>query len=65
MVLDERGQPMNDARISVVGLGTFRTNKHGIVKLHVPYEFWYALVIKFDGHERTLFVGRRAPPGHQ
>ena len=56
MVLDERGQPMNDARISVVGLGTFRANKQGIVKLHVPCDFWYALIIKFSGHERTLFV---------
>jgi hypothetical protein len=63
MVLDERGQPMNDARIIVVGLGTFRTNKHGIAKLHVPYEFWYALVIKFDGHERTLFVEKVKPAG--
>ncbi len=56
MVLDERGQPVNDARISVVGLGTFRANKQGIVKLHVPCNFWYALIIKFSGHERTLFV---------
>ena len=56
MVLDGRGQPVNDARISVVGLGTFRANKQGIVKLHVPCNFWYALIIKFSGHERTLFV---------
>lgn len=56
MVLDERGQPMNDARISVVGLDTFQANKQGIVKLHIPCDFWYALIIKFSGHERTLFV---------
>ncbi|MFC1907815.1 LicD family protein [Chloroflexota bacterium] len=63
MVLDERDQPMNDARISVVGLGTFRANKQGIVKLHVPSDFWYALVIKFSGHERTLFVEKVKPAG--
>ena len=61
MVLDEQGQPMNDALISVVGLGTFRANKQGIVKLHVPSDFWYALTIKFSGHERTLFVEKVTP----
>jgi hypothetical protein len=61
MVLNERGQPMNNARISVVGLGTFRANKQGVVKLHVPSDFWYALIIKFSGHERTLFVEKVKP----
>ncbi|MEE8318368.1 MAG: hypothetical protein V3R36_01885, partial [Dehalococcoidales bacterium] len=61
MVLDERDKPVKDALISVVGLGTFRANKQGIVKLHVPCDFWYALIIKFNGHERTLFVEKVKP----
>lgn len=61
MVLDEQDKPVKDALISVVGLGTFRANKQGIVKLHVPCDFWYALIIKFNGHERTLFVEKVKP----
>jgi hypothetical protein len=56
MVVNEQGQPMSDAQVSVVGLGTFRANKQGIVKLHIPSDFWYALIIKFNSHERILFV---------
>ncbi len=52
---------MYDALISVEGLGTLRVNKQCIIKLHIPSDFWYALSIKFNGHERILFVEEVKP----
>ena len=61
LVLDQEGQPVNGAEISIAGLGTSQANKRGVVRLYVPMFDYYALVVKFDGHKGVLFVERIGP----
>ena len=60
-VLDHNGGPVAGAEVVVVGLGTYRTNKRGCVRLYVPQDDDYALVIRFKGHEEVLYVERMRP----
>ncbi len=61
LVLDQRGQPVSRAEISVAGLGTSRANKRGIVRLYLPRVDHYALVVSFDDHRGVLYVERIGP----
>ena len=60
-VRDESDRPVEGAEVSVAGLGTSRSNKHGVVKLYVPREDHYAMVVRFSGHEGVLYVERVTP----
>ena len=60
-VLDERDRPVNGAEVSIAGVGTSRANEHGVVKLYVPREDHYAVVVRFSGHEGVLYVERVKP----
>jgi hypothetical protein len=61
LVLDQRGQPVRGAEISVAGLGTARANKQGVVRLYIPRVDYYALVVKFDDHKGVLYVEKVGP----
>jgi len=60
-VLDSNGGPVAGAEVVVVGLGAYRTNKRGCVRLYVPQDDDYALVIRFKGHEEVVYVERMRP----
>lgn len=60
-VLDERDRPVSGAEVSIAGMGTSRANKRGVVKLYVPREDHYAVVVRFSGHEGVLYVERLKP----
>ena len=61
LVLDQRGQSVSGAEISVAGLGTSRANKRGVVRLYLPRVDHYALVVKFDDHKGVLYTERIGP----
>lgn len=61
MVLNQEGQPVSKAEISVSGLGTCQANKQGVVRLYIPRVDYYALVVKFDDYRGVLFVERIGP----
>jgi hypothetical protein len=58
-VLDHEGEPVSGAEVVVMGVGRFKTDKQGYAKLYVPQKDWfYALIIRFDGHEELLYEER-------
>jgi len=61
LVLDQEGQPVSGAEISIAGLGTSRANKRGVVRFYIPKVDYYALVVTFDDHRGVLFVERIRP----
>ena len=54
-VLNHRGEPVYGAEVVVVGLGRSRTNRQGYARIYLPYEDFYALVIRFGEHEEVLY----------
>ena len=55
-VLDQRDERVRGAEISVVGVADASTNEDGYVEFYLPYEKdFYAVVIKFKGHEEILY----------
>jgi hypothetical protein len=57
-VFDHNGGPVAGAEVVVVGLGTYRANKRGYVRLYIPQPDDYALVVRFNNHEEVLYVER-------
>ena len=54
-VLDHEGRPVAGAEVVVTGLNRSRTNKQGYATFYLPREYYYALVIRFGGHEEVLY----------
>jgi hypothetical protein len=75
MVLDEKCLPVQGANVRIVGVGNFKTNKHGHAKLYLqtegPYSLMasgvsdvgsmYAIVISYGDHEEVLYEEIIAP----
>ncbi len=60
-VLNHEGEPVAGADVVVAGLGRSRTNRQGYARIYLPYEDFYALVIRFDEHEEGLYEERMSP----
>ena len=60
-VLDHEGEPVSGAEVVVAGLSRSRTNEKGYARLYLPSDWWYALVIRYDGHEEVLYEERMSP----
>ena len=60
-VLNDGGDPVSRAEVTVPGLGRFKTNKHGYVKFYLGGEEWYALIISYGNHEELLYQEMLAP----
>jgi len=60
-VLDQQGRPVSGARISVAGIGIYRANRQGVVRLYLPRVDYYALVVTFDNHRGVLYVEKINP----
>lgn len=54
-VLDLEGRPVTGAEVVVIGLGSSRTNSQGYAKFYISCNDYYALVIRFAGHEEMLY----------
>ena len=60
-VLDERGEPVADAEVTLVGGGRSRTDARGYAEIILPDPNWYALVIRYPGHEEVLYMEELEP----
>ena len=54
-ILNHKGEPVAGADVVVAGLGRSRTNRQGYARICLPYEDFYALVIRFGEHEEVLY----------
>jgi hypothetical protein len=62
-VLDEQGEPVEGAEVTLVGAGRSTTDANGSAVLILPGPDWYALVIRYPGHEQVLYMEELAPGG--
>jgi len=62
-VLDGDGTPVADAQVTLVGAGRATTDANGYTELVLPGPDWYALVIRFAGHEQVLYMEELEPGG--
>jgi hypothetical protein len=60
-VLDHAGEPVSGAEVVVVGLSRSKTNRQGSAKFYLPSNDFYALVIRYDGHEEVLYQEKMHP----
>jgi len=60
-VLDHEGSPVQGAEVVLVGGGRFVTNEEGYAEVILPDHDWYALVIRFPGHEQVLYMEDMEP----
>ncbi len=60
-VLDDAGEPVAGAEVVLVGWGRSTTNTGGYTEVMLPRADWYALVIRFPGHEQVLYMERLKP----
>jgi len=54
-VLDPEGNPVPRAEVIVAGYGSSRTNRRGYAKLYIPYDYIFALGIKFGNHYEVIY----------
>ena len=62
-VLDHEGQPVSLAEVEVAGMSRSRTNGQGYARFHVPGDWYYAVVVRYRGHEEVLYEERLTPGG--
>ena len=60
-VLDEQAQPVADAEVNLVGGGRSRTDGQGYAEIVLPEPNWYALIIRYRGHEQVLYMEELEP----
>jgi hypothetical protein len=60
-VLDGNEKPVEDAEVNLVNGGRSRTNNLGYAEIILPNPDWYALVIKYPGHEQVLYMEQLEP----
>ena len=54
-VLNQKDEIVKGAQVFVVGLAKESTNDDGSVEFRLPYDDFYAVVIKFDDHKEILY----------
>ena len=60
-VLDEQGLPVADAEVNLVSGGRSRTDGRGYAEIILPEPNWYALIIRYPGHEEVLYMEELEP----
>jgi len=60
-VLDHEGKPVPNAEVILVGGGRYRTDELGYAEITLPGPDWYALVIRYPGHEQVLYMEQMEP----
>ena len=56
-----RARSVAEAEVTVGGGGRSRTNENGYAEITLPAPNWYALVIKYPGHEEVLYMEQLEP----
>lgn len=60
-VLDVEGRPVSGAEVALVGGGRSRTDGSGYAEIILPGADWYALIIRYPGHEQVLYMEEMQP----
>ena len=60
-VLDAASQPVSGAEVVLVGGGRSRTDERGYAEVILPGPDYYALVIRYPGHEQVLYMEELEP----
>ena len=60
-VLDATGMPVHGAEVVLVGSGRSKTDESGYAEVILPGLDWYALVIRYPGHEQVLYMEEMEP----
>ena len=63
-VLDHEGEPVPSAEVVLVGGGRSKTNECGYAEIILPVIIginYYALIIRYPGHEQVLYEEQMAP----
>ena len=60
-VLDDEGKPVSGAEVVLVGGSRSRTDGSGYAEIILPGADWYALIIRYQGHEQVLYMEKLEP----
>ena len=60
-MLDFEGRPVPEAEVVLVGGGRFKTDSNGYAEVIIPSPRFYALIIRYPGHERVLYMEEIEP----
>ena len=63
-VLDHEGKPVHSAEVVLVGGGSSKTDEYGYAKIILPVIAginYYALIIRYPGHEQVLYEEEMEP----
>ena len=60
-VLDNEGRPVPGAEVVLVGGGRSETDESGYAEIILPGADWYALTIRYPGHEQVLYMEALEP----
>ncbi len=60
-VLDHEGRPVSGADVVLAGGGRSKTDESGYAEIILPAADWYALTIKYPGHEQVLYMEEMEP----
>lgn len=62
-VLEDGDTPVVGAEVVLAGLSRSLTDGQGYVRFYLPCEDFYALIIRYGGHEEVLYQEQLAPGG--
>ena len=62
-VLDREGNAVSGAEVVVAGLGLAKTDKEGYARFYLPSDDFYALAIRYEGHDEVLYEEKMSPGG--
>jgi hypothetical protein len=60
-VLDFEGTPVPEAEVVLVGGSRFKTDRNVYAQIIIPSPRFYALIIRYPGHERVLYMEEIEP----
>jgi hypothetical protein len=55
-VLDVEGGPVSEAEVVLVGGSSSKTDRNGYAEVIIPGPRFYALIIRYPGHEQVLYM---------
>ena len=60
-VLDFESKPVPQAEVVLVGGSSFKTDRNGYAEVIIPSSRFYALIIRYPGHEQVLYMEEIEP----
>ena len=60
-IFDRDGQLVSGAEVIVAGLGRSKTDSQGVARFYIPNKAFYAMVIRYEGHQEVLYEELLAP----